>query len=138
MQKTVLKFGLYGGIAIIVLFLFEFIFLKDVSFSAKEVFGNVSIFIATLFVFFGVRSYRNNYNGGVISFGRAFGLGILITLVPALFFGIFNAVYVLYIYPDFYADYEAFMRVELAKQFTGAELTKQLAEMEKMMDMFEG
>ena len=34
-------------------------------------------------MFFGVRSYRNNVAGGTLSFGRAFTVGLLITLCRA-------------------------------------------------------
>jgi len=32
-------------------------------------------------VFFGIRSYRDNVGGGTITFGKAFTVGILITLL---------------------------------------------------------
>ena len=37
--------------------------------------------LATLLVFFGVRSYRENVGNGRITFGRGFLVGILITLI---------------------------------------------------------
>ena len=37
--------------------------------------------LAFLMVFFGVRSYRDNVAGGHVTFGRAFKVGLLITLV---------------------------------------------------------
>jgi hypothetical protein len=37
-----------------------------------------------LLIYFGVRSYRDNTLGGQISFGRAFGCGILIALITTV------------------------------------------------------
>lgn len=48
--------------------------------------GWVTYILAGLFVFFGIKSYRDNYNGGTISFGKALGAGLLIALLGAVVF----------------------------------------------------
>jgi hypothetical protein len=40
--------------------------------------------LSGLFIFFGVRSYRENVAGGRIRFGRAFAVGLLIALVASV------------------------------------------------------
>jgi hypothetical protein len=76
--------------------------------------GYTTIVLAALLVFFGVRSYRENVAGGRLSFGRAFAVGILITIIS-------NACYVVSweiisskFMPDFAEKYAAQM-VERAK-----------------------
>lgn len=133
MKKTVLKFGLYGGLLIITLFLCSYSFMDSISYSMQEVFGYLSMFIALIFVFFGIKSYRDKENGGKISFGKALGLGILITLIPALAFGIFDAIYVTYIYPEFFDNYYAMSLEQLSNAYTGEELAAKIAEMDAMM-----
>src|SRR5687768_15456054 len=110
MKKTVLKFGLYSGITILALFLVSYTFMKGASFEIQEVMGYTSMFAALLFVFFGIKSYRDKENGGYIGFGQALGLGLLITLIPALAFGIFDALYVAYVYPEFFTEYYTAMQ----------------------------
>ncbi|HEX9367561.1 MAG TPA: DUF4199 domain-containing protein, partial [Vicinamibacterales bacterium] len=46
-----------------------------------EILGYTTIVLSFLLVFFGVRSYRENVAGGTLGFGRAFAVGLLITLV---------------------------------------------------------
>lgn len=48
--------------------------------------GWVTYIAAGLFVFFGIKSYRDNYNGGIISFGKALTAGLLIALLGAVVF----------------------------------------------------
>jgi hypothetical protein len=135
MLKTVLKFGLYGGITILLLFNISYLFLTNSSFAVQEVIGYLSMFIALVFVFFGIRSYRDKQNNQLITFGRALGLGLLITLVPSLMFGIFDAVYVTFIYPEFYDEYFAVTVEQLSKTFSGEELATKIAEAKQMMEL---
>jgi hypothetical protein len=132
MKKTVLKFGLYSGITILVLFLCSYSFMTDLSFETQEVLGYTSMFAALVFVFFGIKSYRDKENGGYISFGRALGLGLLITLIPALAFGIFDAIYVTYVYPEFFSEYYTAMQAKMSPE----ELVKMEADMESMKFFF--
>ncbi len=135
MKTTVLKYGSYSGIAILVLFTISFLFLTDLSFGMQEVFGYLSIFIALAFVFFGIKSYRDEQPEGKLSFGKAFGLGILIVLVPSIIFGAFNVFYVVYLNPEFYDQYYGQMITDLSTQYSGAELTVKITELEDMKDM---
>ena len=135
MKTTVLKYGSYSGIAILVLFTISFLFLTDLSFGMQEVFGYLSIFIALAFVFFGIKSYRDEQPEGKLSFGKAFGLGILIVLVPSIIFGAFNVFYVVYLNPEFYDQYYGQMITGLSTQYSGAELTVKITELEDMKDM---
>lgn len=71
-----------------------------------EVIGYTVIFLSFLLVFFGIRSYRENA-GGVISFGRAFSVGILITLISCLFYVASWEIIYFKVMPDFVDKYAA-------------------------------
>jgi Protein of unknown function (DUF4199) len=45
--------------------------------------GYTTMVVAFLMVYFGIRSYRDNVGAGAIGFGRAFAVGILITLIAS-------------------------------------------------------
>ena len=101
----------------------------------QEVLGYLSMFIALLFIFFGIRNYRDTVNNGSISFGRALGLGVLIALIPALCFGIFDAIYVAYLNPDFFDNYMAEYVAHLPKDLNAEQLSAKISEMEQMKEM---
>jgi Protein of unknown function (DUF4199) len=50
--------------------------------------GYTTMVIALSMVFFGVKSYRDNHQNGVITFGHAFKVGILITVVASLLYAL--------------------------------------------------
>lgn len=81
MKRTVLTYGLISGV-IAVVFLLAHVPFMDGSTKALIV-GYTGIVLSALFIFFGVRSYRENAGNGKISFGRAFAVGILIALISA-------------------------------------------------------
>jgi ABC-type microcin C transport system permease subunit YejB len=84
MKKTVLTFGLIGGAIIAVLMSATIPFAHKIGFDKGLIVGYTTMVCAFLLVYFGIRSYRENVGDGKISFGRAFALGILITLIVCL------------------------------------------------------
>jgi hypothetical protein len=85
-KKTVLTFGLISGVIIAVLMGINTIFAERIGFDRAVIVGYTTMLIAFLLVFFGIKSYRDNVGGGEISFGRAFTVGILITLITCVFY----------------------------------------------------
>ena len=133
MKKTILKFGLYSAITIVVLFSINlFTPLAELDMGIQEVLGYLAMFIALIFVFFGIKSYRDQQLNGSISFGKGFKLGFLITLIPATIFGIFDVIYIL-MNPEFFQNYRDAAVADLEKQFSGAELTAKIKEIDDMM-----
>ena len=113
MKKTVLTFGLIAGAISAVMMLASVLFVHDHG-TKGLIFGYTAIVLAALLVFFGIRSYRDNVAGGQVTFGRAFAVGILITIIS-------NACYVATwevinskLMPDF-ADKYAAQMIERAK-----------------------
>jgi hypothetical protein len=84
MKRTVVTFGLISGAVASAMMLLTLPFLDRIGFEHGEVIGYTSIVLCFLLVFFGIRSYRENVAGGTIGFGRAFTVGILITLISSV------------------------------------------------------
>ena len=81
MKKVVLTFGfLSGGLSALMMF-GTLPFIDSIGFDHGLIVGYTAIVISFLFVYFGIRSYRDNVNGGRIGFGRGVGVGLLITLI---------------------------------------------------------
>jgi hypothetical protein len=140
MKKLVLTFGLISG-AISAGLMFINMRLVDkgvIDFDRAEITGYTAIVLSFVLVFFGIRSYRENIGGGAISFGRAFGVGILITLVSCLIYVLTWEI--LYFYfnfaPDFLDKYAAHaiekMREKGATEAAIALKSKEMAEFKVM------
>jgi hypothetical protein len=139
MKRIVLIFGLIsGGISSAMMFLtLPLIDRGVINFDNGELIGYTAIFLSFLLVFFGIRSYREN-NGGTITFGRAFAVGILITLISCVFYVASWEIIYFKFMPDFADKYSsaaiASMRAKGASDAAIAAKTKQMAEMKAMYD----
>src|SRR3954452_7243532 len=81
MTKTVLKFGLLSGLIIAATMAITLpLALNGKAWVDSEIVGYSSMLLAFLLVFFGIRSYREQV-GGAISYGKAVGVGLLITVI---------------------------------------------------------
>lgn len=109
MTKVVLTFGVLSGIVIAVLMSINTVFAEQIGFDRAIFAGYTVIVISLLFVYFGVRSYRDNVLGGQITFGRAFTAGILITLLSCAFYVASWLILYYNFMPDFGDKWAAYM-----------------------------
>ena len=112
MKNTVLKFGLYGFLLGLGLFLLGLVILEDSDLSIAEIFGYATMIASLSFVFVGIKHYRDNVNNGTISVGKALGVGILISGFPALGVSIADYIYTAFINPNFYNEYVESMKAQ--------------------------
>jgi len=114
MKKTVLKFGLIsGGVAALLIFA-TMPFVYRFGFDKGLIVGYTLIVISLLLVPFGIWTYREDDGEGSITFARAFGIGILITLISCVCYVIAWEIVYYNFLPDFADKYTAYM-VEKAK-----------------------
>jgi hypothetical protein len=93
--------------------------------------------LSFLLVYFGIRSYRDNVAGGSVSFGRAFSVGILITLISsACYVATWEVIYYK-IKPDFMEVY-AKRSVEKARASgaTEAQVQAKEEEMRRFQELY--
>jgi len=81
MKKTVITFGLISGAVSALMMVVTIPFEDAIGFNHGLIIGYTTIVLSFLLVYFGVRSYRDNVGNGQITFAKAFGVGILITLI---------------------------------------------------------
>ena len=87
MKKTILTFGLISGVLASVLMLATIPFFKYFEHgNLGMIVGYTAIVLVALLVYFGIRSYRDNIAGGVITFGRGFMIGLGITLISCVIY----------------------------------------------------
>lgn len=137
MRKIVLTFGILSGLIISGMFLLTIPFQDHVGFDNGAIIGYASMLAASLLIYFGIRSYRDNVGGGTVGFGRAFAVGILIVTVSSvLYVATWEIVYPRYM-PDFYEKYgAAALEKARASGQTQAELDKYAAVMKDRIAMY--
>ena len=137
MKRIIVKNGLISG-AILAAMLFGTVPMQDmVGFDIGAVIGFTTMVIAGLMIYFGVRSYRDGIGGGVVSFGRAFRIGITIVAISTTcYVAAWQVVYYKFM-PDFGDKYAAHMIAKAeADSLPPAELEAKRAEMEKFKEAY--
>lgn len=136
MKKTILRYGGFSVVFMVLFFLVEMlVFAQKKDFRIQEIFGWVGIFISTMFIFFGIRYFRDQYNDGLLSFGKGLKVGLLILLMPSLAFGIFNVIYVM-LNPDFMETYYNYQVTQLKESLPAGEAALKIQAMEKEKEMW--
>jgi hypothetical protein len=139
MKKVVIVFGLISGVISSAMMFLTLLFInkRTANFDNGYIVGYTSIVLSLLLVFFGIRSYRENA-GGTISFGRAFSVGILITLISCVFYVASWEVIYFKLMPDFADKYAAHaIGTMRQKGATDAAIAAKKIEMQKMKAMLD-
>ena len=137
MQKIVLTFGLIGAAILAVMMAGAFAFHDQIGFDRGVYVGYTSMVLAFLMVYFGVQSYRDNVAGGSVTFGRAFWVGLLISLViMACYVAIWEVVFYNFM-PDYLDKYTAYALEQARQSGASAEaIAAQAEEMRKFGEMY--
>jgi len=138
MRKVILVFGLLSGAVSAALMLMTVPFMHRIGFDYGLVVGYTAIVLSFLFVYFGIRSYRDNVAGGTVTFGRAFSVGLLIALISSLCYVVTWEFVYFNLMPDFWDKYSAYAiehaRASGATQQTIDETARQMRELKQSLD----
>lgn len=85
MGRIIAVYGAIAGVIVVAGMFININFVADHG-AMGMVAGYLSMLVALVFVFVGVKRYRDVNLGGVIGFGKAFGVGLGIGLVASLFY----------------------------------------------------
>jgi len=132
MKNTVIKFGLISGaiLAGLSAVTMPLCLNGTIDFDHQEILGYSSMVLAFMMVFFGIRSYRENQGGGAITFGRAFKVGILISLVTCAVYVISWEIVYYNFLPNFFETYSTHV---IDKMRAKGETAEAIATMQKQM-----
>lgn len=139
MKKNVLVFGLISGLVVSTLMAISMVTMynnPDAGHGGGSmIIGYLSMLVAFSLIFVAVKNYRDKQNGGVISFGKAFKIGLLIALIGSTMYVIMWALLYNFYMPDFMDRYCAQM-IENAKATSSPakiqELTEQMNTQKEM------
>ena len=138
MKKNVLVFGSIAGVIVSTfMFVAMLLFSKDVSGAGSMLVGYAAMLVAFSFVFVGIKNFRDKYNDGVITFGKGFKIGILISLIASTFYVITWIFELKFVLPDFMESYSANMVKQLHESgLSQVEIDKQIVEIERNKEMY--
>lgn len=139
MKKTILICGVIAGLISTSLYIGLMILGKagDMDFKNGMLYGYTLMILAFTFIFVGTRITRDKYNGGVISFGKAFRVGLYITLIASTVYVIVWLIDYHFFIPDFWEKYEAHVLDRLkAAGAPASKIASQAAEMERNREMY--
>lgn len=141
MTRPSFKYGSIAGVIMVVVFFLPFIIFKGQDlynfFLVGEIIGYSTMILSLLFVFFGIRSYRDSELGGTITFGKAFATGLLITLVASIIFGLFTVLLYTVISPNLGNEMIEFYKRAIMESGQSKEIIDiKLAEMESYRGLY--
>jgi hypothetical protein len=138
MKKIILTCGLIGGLISVSWYIFSVqVFKLDMSMNERLFFGYASMVLAFSLIFVGVKNFRDNYNGGVISFGTAIQVALLITAVASTIYVVVWLIDYYFFIPDFMGEYAASKLAALkASHASQARIDKEMAELTRYAQMY--
>lgn len=105
---------------------------SSMNFENGMIYGYASMLLAFSLIFVGIKNYRDKYNNGYVSFGKAFRIGLYISLIASTIYVGTWLINYFYFMPDFMDKYAAHvierMKTSGATDAAIAEKTKEMAD----------
>jgi hypothetical protein len=87
MKKNIIIYGLIAGIVVSISMLAIVSYVSHcagtIGYTESMLVSYAAMLIAFSLVFVGIRNYRDKFNGGAVSFSKAFSIGIMIVLIAS-------------------------------------------------------
>ncbi len=139
MRKVILTYGLIAGAIVSGLMFATMPFWQNgaLNFNNGEVVGYTTMVISLSMIFFGIKSCRDNYFNGTISFGKAVKVGLLITLIAAVMYALAWEICINTVASDFIEKMTNHYVEEVRKDSKSqTEIDKVVAEMESFKEWY--
>ena len=138
MKRITLSYGAIAGlIATVMMIISTTLHIQNPNFKGSEIIGFTGMFIAFIFIFLGIKNYRDKQNNGLISFGTAFKIGFLICFISSTMYVITWTVECYLFFPDFMEKYAANAIQQAEKSgITGGELAKTKEQMNNYIEWY--
>lgn len=137
MKPTVIRYGVFATLTIVLLSAVHFFLVVPNFKSANaEVAGYLTMLLSMIFVFAGIKHYRDKVNNGVLSFWQGLKVGVLIVLIPSVAFGLFDILYTEVINPDWMDNYYEEMVAQAKKSTAPEKLDGALRKLESSKEIF--
>ena len=102
MKKIVWVSGLISGLIVSSLMAISIVrCYNGANYEGSMLIGYASMLAAFSLIFVGIKNYRDKYNNGIISFGKAFKIGLFIALIASTMYVITWLICYYFFIPDF-------------------------------------
>ncbi|MES2275726.1 MAG: DUF4199 domain-containing protein [Bacteroidota bacterium] len=136
MKKNVIVFGLISGLIVSAFMVVGTMWCYP-NFEGSMVLGYAGMLLSFSMVFVGIKNYRDKYNGGIISLGKALQIGLYISLVASTCYVVAWLIEYYVFIPDFMDKYSAHMLLKAQNSgVSAAELAVKTKEIVSMKDMY--
>lgn len=136
MKKNIIVCGLIGGFVSIIGFLITH-GSGSMDFDMGMIYGYASMLLAFSLIFVAVKNYRDKHNSGSVTFGKAFMIGLYITLIASTIYVCTWLITYYFFEPDFLEKYSAYMVEKLKESGASqAEIDKQVNDMKGFAEMY--
>ena len=134
MKRNILVFGLIAGL---ILSIYIVLLTTMGEYTGSAVVGYTFMVIAFSLIYVGIRNFRDKYNEGIISFGKALRIGLGITLIGSTVYVLAWVIAYYCFVPDFMDRYAGQMIKDArASGVTGVDLNKKLANIRQMVEWY--
>lgn len=134
MKQTILRYGIISGVIGAILMTLN---VNIADFENGAWYGYSGILLSMLFVYFGVKNYRDQVAGGILSFGKGFQVGLLIAVISCVFYVLTWMVLYETVLTDFIEKYaEHTLSKMTADGATQTEIEQKKLEMQQFGEMY--
>lgn len=139
MKKIVLTYGLIAGFLVSIFMVSSMAWCYlSASFEGNMYVGFATMILAFSLIFVGVKKWRDDQNGGSLSFGQGFLIGLYISLIASTMYVVSWMVEYHFFMPDFMEKYMAHaIEQAQAAGATVADIARKKAEMEPYKEMYQ-
>ena len=135
MKKTIIIYGLIAGTIVTAWMLVAMAGLYNAE--GSLLLGYTTMIVAFSLIFVSVKNYRDKQNGGIITFGKALQIGLLITAIASTIYVVVWLIDYYYFIPDFYEKYSTRLLAKMRADGAGPlEIKKQVEEIQKYARLY--
>ncbi|MCP9752301.1 DUF4199 domain-containing protein [Ferruginibacter sp. HRS2-29] len=138
MKRNVLVFGLISGLLLTILLIVSInLCYNGDNYEGSMVVGYAGMLISFSMIFVAVKNYRDKYNQGIISFGKAFKIGLFICLIGSSIYVLVWMIDFQFFVPDYLEKYSAHVIADLkASGASEAKIAAEIKDMNNMNEMY--
>lgn len=139
MQNNIIKYGLIAGGVIVLIPVVAGLIIGygPETFKMGEIIGYSTMILSLLLIFLAVNDYQKTHPDEVVTFGKIFLIGLGISAIAGIMFGIYNVVHVLYIDPEFMEKYYGYYVEQIRNSgASAAEIDQKIAQLESEKALF--